>query len=159
MQKLNFRSDLPKVTVSLLPEVLKHFESNVQTGNSTESGGQLFGTFASPHNVLVSLATGPQKKYHRFRNFLRLDLETDQKEINQFFKQGFHYLGDWHTHPVSNPTPSVRDRNTSKSRFAKSEHELTAMLMVIVGTTITSENLWVGLQNKTTLVELSGVRI
>ncbi len=84
-----------------------------------------------------------------------MNQRADQREINAEFEKGLHYLGDWHTHPVTIPTPSPMDYQTFQSRFRKSTHELHAMLMVIVGTNPFPGGLWVGLQNNnmsTTLV-------
>lgn len=158
MQELTFTAQGSGLVVTLTPNVLAHFEANVQRGERSEAGGQLFGTFPSPNIMKVEKATGPVSAYRRFWNKIILNQRADQREINAEFERGLHYLGDWHTHPVTIPTPSPMDYQTFQSRFRKSTHELHAMLMVIVGTNPFPGGLWVGLQNNnmsTTLVEKS----
>lgn len=147
MQELTYTVPDSSLSVTLAPDVLAHFEANTQRWGHREAGGQLFGTFPSPNIMMVEKATGPVSAYRRFLHRISLNLHVDQKEINDEFKKGLHYLGDWHTHPATNPSPSPIDYRTFQSRFRQSTHELIEMLMIIVGTNSFPEGLWVGLQN------------
>lgn len=48
-------------------------------------------------------------------------------------RKGFHFVGDWHTHPEPVPTPSKFDKKTINEAVAKSRHNLQSFVMVIVG--------------------------
>lgn len=114
--------------------VLKHFRNHQQfASRSKEAGGQLFGTF-SENAVNVKLATGPRISDQRSRFFFSGDRKKDRKEINARYREGLHYLGDWHTHPEKKPSPSKTDLFSMSELFAKSKHELRAFVMIIVGT-------------------------
>ena len=48
--------------------------------------------------------------------------------------KGFHYVGDWHTHPDPFPVPSDRDLDSISECMKRSRHDLSAFIMIIVGT-------------------------
>lgn len=48
-------------------------------------------------------------------------------------RKGFHFVGDWHTHPEPIPTASRFDKQTISEAVAKSRHHLNGFIMVIVG--------------------------
>ena len=58
------------------------------------------------------------------------------------------YLGDWHTHPEREPSPSSWDLESMEDCFKKSRHQLKAFVMVIVGRAAFPEGLWVSLHDK-----------
>lgn len=121
--------------------VLAHFSEYRQNGeNSTEAGGQLFGKIADG-NVVVSHATGPNKRDGRSFALFVPKRSHEQGDINRLFKKGFHYIGDWHTHPQRSPRPSSLDLKSISDTFIKSRHDLDSLVLVIVGT----DGLWVSL--------------
>lgn len=112
----------------------------------TEAGGQLFGSLLGD-TVKVTLATYPHPTDTRSRTSIERTQIVEQNEINEAFKSGMHYFGDWHTHPQARPLPSGIDKNNAKHLFQKSKTELTDFLMVIVGTTLATDNLYVAIVN------------
>ena len=60
------------------------------------------------------------------------------------FDRGLHFLGTWHTHPEAVPAPSVTDKETSLDQFRRSAHSLRWMLMVVVGTRVGADGIWLG---------------
>jgi len=112
----------------------------------SESGGQLFGEFANDV-VTVTVATTPSPKDQRSRFRFTRSRTTEQAEIDHEFSNGLHYIGDWHTHPEFNPTPSQTDRSGARRLFKTSRHQLPNFLLVIVGTSANLEDLYVALVN------------
>ncbi len=104
---------------------------------SSESGGVLLGRILVPNaHVIVERVTSPNPadKRSRFR-FFRAQHPT-QMAINRAWvgSDGTqNYLGEWHTHPEDDPSPSETDlRNWDKlTRYAKFEQD--ALFFVIVG--------------------------
>jgi len=113
------------------------------TAQKPEVGGQLFGTFDGGQVAVTTATITPSPSKKRFLFFPTRARE--QKDIDERFADGLHYLGDWHTHPEMTPTPSSRDLKTMTECFRKSKHELRAFLMVIVGLAPVDAGLWVGL--------------
>lgn len=81
-----------------------------QTG-SLESGGILLGYRRGDHLHIVEATTPqPDDKRMRFR-FFRRDYNHQKVAIRQWELSGntMDYVGEWHTHPETEPTPSSLD--------------------------------------------------
>jgi len=98
-----------------------------------ESGGCLLGYFRPPH-IHITKITSPQKgdkqsrvRYHR-KDKRHLSL------INEFTHKTSTgtYIGEWHTHPEINPSPSSID--TFNWRKIQSTRRPTNTIFLIVGT-------------------------
>ena len=128
--------------------VLSFLEQYRQIGSGqAESGGQLFAKVL-PKIVIVTAATGPHRKDFRHRFSFFPNKKRLRAEIQEFFKKGLHYVGDWHTHPQTLPKPSYTDlRSVKEQRFTQSMHELEHFVLVVVGKSDSSEGIWVGLIN------------
>jgi len=71
----------------------------------------------------------------------RCGCERDASKANEFisldYEESEHtrvYVGEWHTHPEKNPSPSGTDYNSIISNFASSKICVPFLLMIIVGT-------------------------
>jgi integrative and conjugative element protein (TIGR02256 family) len=108
-----------------------------------EIGGQLFARFKEGV-IVVEIATVTSGRSRRTKFGFWPDREAERQDIARLFKDGLHYIGDWHTHPEKHPTPSSTDIHKALEIFKKSQHELNAMLMVIVGQARFPDGLFVG---------------
>lgn len=125
--------------------VLDIFESYKQKNIwEKESGGQLFCRIFS-RKIVVMEATKPDFSSRRSRFAFRPNRDREQYHINTFFKKGLHYIGDWHTHPEDLPLPSSVDLIEIRSIFMQSNHDLSAILLVVVGKKPFPNGLWSGL--------------
>lgn len=122
--------------------------------SSREAGGQLFFRPRSDHIEVVS-ATQLSGGAARGRYFFAPRRDHERAEIAQLYSQGLHYVGDWHTHPEDQPQPSAADLQKITDIFRRSEHELAAMLLVVVGRLPFPAGLWCGLVNAQTTLELA----
>lgn len=120
-----------------------------------EIGGQLFARFTS-ECLEVTVATITKGKSRRTRFGFFPDRTAERADVNSFFKQGLHYLGDWHTHPQEIPLPSLIDEREMRDIFVKSQHELAFMLLVIVGTSPMPTGLYVGAVTSGSVLPLIG---
>ncbi len=137
--------------------VLDHFVKWRQLDlKMPEAGGQLFGAVEG-QCIKVKLATGPRRSDRRGRFFFIADRLAERREISALHKSGLHYLGDWHTHPQSIPTPSGTDLSSMADLFAQSKHDLNAFLMVIVGTAGFPDGLHVSLHEASAWSKLHSV--
>jgi integrative and conjugative element protein (TIGR02256 family) len=118
---------------------------------SHESGGQLFGKIDG-WNVVVSEATGPNKKDRHSRVSFVFDVPSANREIVDRFSRGLHYLGDWHTHPETVPQPSLQDRQNA-GRVFNAANGRPFFIMVIAG----SSKTYVGLYNAKHIVRLDQI--
>ncbi|EKO3482258.1 Mov34/MPN/PAD-1 family protein [Vibrio fluvialis] len=112
-------------------EQLHHYK---QTGNKNEAGGFLFGEIRAGVVTIKTVST-PNKADKRSRFGFSWNKREANKTIQENFKNGLHYLGDWHTHPCSQPTPSLDDTQAIRSTFLDSQHQLNYFIMLILSTT------------------------
>ncbi len=135
-------------------DVLDHFQKHRQIAPSAkETGGQLFGKIESGM-IHICSATGPRIIDFRGRSFFNPSRWMERREIKSKFKQGLHYLGDWHTHPQKRPEPSTLDIKSMKECFTESCHELSFFILVIVGQVGIPGGLWVSIHNEKQWFEL-----
>jgi integrative and conjugative element protein (TIGR02256 family) len=119
-----------------------------------EAGGQLFAKFEGVDTLIVE-ATRPKILDKRSRYEFKPNRLLQQLEIYHRYRQGLHFVGDWHTHPEKNPSPSIRDINDMAECFHLSTHNLRAFVMVIMGTVPTPEGLYVALVRGKSIVHLT----
>ena len=108
--------------------------------SSPESGGILMGYRRGNHlHVAAMSSPQPGDRQHRFGFHRRA--ESHQRIARRHWnaqQQTMDYLGEWHTHPEVNPTPSSIDTGEWRKLCAS---KTVPMLFVIVGT---EHAMWVG---------------
>jgi integrative and conjugative element protein (TIGR02256 family) len=134
-------------TIIITDPVLRHFLRHRQKlPFQKEAGGQLFARCAGDE-VQVVEATGPRETDRRGRNFYYPDRGREREEITVRYQSGLHYVGDWHTHPTRYPSPSDVDVRNIGEIVSRSEHQLNAFVLVIVGTAKLPEGLYVSVND------------
>ncbi len=142
-------------TLVLTDAVIEHLLRHRQAGvGSREAGGQLFARFDGD-TIQIERATGPRPSDRRSLMAFVPNRLAERREIKRLFKEGLHYVGDWHTHPEPRPSPSQTDIESFQEMFRKSRHKLASFVMVIVGTATAPEGLFVGLCGKEGLQKLN----
>lgn len=135
-------------------EVLELFEQHKQLSQtSLEAGGQLFARF-NEKEVVISKATGPRNGDKRGRFLFWPNRKREQNEIKELFGKGYHYVGDWHTHPENIPMPSRIDLESINECYNQSHHDLKYFILVIVGTDKFPDGIHVSLNCKDAHVKL-----
>lgn len=142
---ISYPIDCSGQTIILSDPVLAHFDHHRQLqANSREAGGQLFARFDGKV-VRVERATGPRPSDRRSPTSFVPDRKAERREIRKNFRAGLHYVGDWHTHLEPRPSPSQTDIDSFRDMYRKSSHRLASFLMVIVGTSLEMDGLYVAL--------------
>jgi integrative and conjugative element protein (TIGR02256 family) len=111
-----------------------------------EAGGVLLGRYILDClDVVVDRITVPMREDSRGRfRFLRSAL-SHQQVIFQAWRRSqgtCNYLGEWHTHPEPNPSPSAIDLRTWQRKLSKDRYDSDVLYFVIVGTK--QINVWQG---------------
>lgn len=107
----------------------------------SEAGGILLGFRRNSH-LHITIATLPQQSDRRQRySFKRSPLHHQQVALRQWraSQMTMDYLGEWHTHPESNPSPSSLDISEWK-KIGK--ERASPMVFAILGW---SGAIWLGL--------------
>lgn len=127
--------------------ILAHFRRNQQSRFwHREAGGQLFAQIADGLISVVE-ATGPRSTDKRSRTNYVPDRWAEQREIDERFPWGLHFIGDWHTHPEDRPQPSPIDINSTGDGVRRSRHSLHGFVLVIVGRNDFPDGLFVAIHD------------
>lgn len=158
MDAVRYKVEGSDQTLLFLPEVVDHFRSHQQAcPTDPEAGGQLFATFCGDE-VRVERATGPKPTDKRSRFGFVPNRRAERREIRRMFRDGLHYVGDWHTHPQDVPSPSHVDLTNIHDTFRKSRHGLAGFLLVIAGNAGLPGCLFVGVSDGQYMCRLQLVR-
>ena len=148
--------DLGASEQSLILEtsVVEHLEAHRQLApQHPEAGGQLFAMF-SGNDIVIKEATGPRRTDHRSRTSYRPNRTAEQREIVERHHRGLHYVGDWHTHPSAQPTPSDLDYRSIQETVRASAHQLNGFVLIVVGTKRAPEGLHVSVNTTSQAIQL-----
>jgi len=129
---------------SSMIETLFHYQQLNE--ESMESGGVLLGRFIKDSkNIVVDKITTPMHGDKQTRySFKRLS-PLHQKIITQEWNNSngtCNYLGEWHTHPESDPIPSGLDLKDWKRKLKKDVFSGRYLYFIIAG--INSIEIWEG---------------
>lgn len=123
--------------------VLARFDKHRQTRIwHREAGGLLFSRLALP-TIDVCEITGPRRSDRRSRYSYWPDERAEQREIDEMFGLGLHFVGCWHTHPEDVASPSNVDTRNISDCVRRSDHALNGFVMVIVGRSALPDSLFV----------------
>jgi integrative and conjugative element protein (TIGR02256 family) len=127
---------------------------HIQNKNQNESGGIILGWVSNENdnNVYVtklSLPTNYDKSarctFERDKHIAKII--TDYEFYNSNGK--LIYLGEWHTHPEANPSPSFADTKMIKQQYKDNKINVDFLILFIQGT----KNLYAGLYNGNHIID------
>lgn len=126
-----------QIEVIFTKRVMKIMESYRQVkADQHESGGILLGRIFS-NRIVVEHVSEPSQADRSGRYFFERNVRIAQQIVDIKWKESggeIIYLGEWHTHPESFPTPSITDKRLISNMLRDSKMEIDFLLMVIVGT-------------------------
>lgn len=113
-----------------------HIEREALKRRLCETGGALFG-WEGEERLVVACASGPgSRAKHRLRRFEphRATTATAMRAVEAASEKRYSYLGSWHTHPLSGPSPSALDAETAGELAAQPDLLLPRPLLLILST-------------------------
>lgn len=132
-------------------EVIQIFKSYIQNERKKpEAGGILFGQVLE-NKIYILKASIPTKFDKANRTSFERSREVAQILVNYEFynsNRRIIYLGEWHTHPENNPSPSFQDRKMIKEQINLGKPNEEYLLLIIQGIT----HLYIGIYNDNELV-------
>lgn len=135
-------------TLIFIPDsVLELFERYKQFGvTNNESGGILLGQI-SEKGIYILRASTPNKFDKSSRHSFECNKDAAQVIINYEFQNSDKktiYIGEWHTHPEKNPTPSGIDKSMIIGQFKKNKLNEPFLILMIQGLSELYIALWDG---------------
>lgn len=157
----SFKAMIPDSHQALVieKEVLDVFASARQLARNDKETGGLLLALISKEEVRIIEATKAEKRASISRVLFKPSLSRKRKIVKEAFEAGKHFVGEWHTHPERNPTPSNLDINSMKDSFSRSCHELNRFLMVIVGNREDKLSLSITLHSEDRVDSLGGLEV
>ncbi|UKA56657.1 Mov34/MPN/PAD-1 family protein (plasmid) [Arthrobacter sp. FW305-BF8] len=126
--------------VRIIPKALMMIgEEAIRSRDGLETGGILLGT-DDGQEIVIRHAGGPGPKARReFHRFLR-DLSHAQQLAELAWREDqSQWIGEWHTHPSGDVTPSNYDLEAYAQHLHDPELGFKRFLTIIVGITRTDE--------------------
>jgi integrative and conjugative element protein (TIGR02256 family) len=150
--------DIPGYQIELDERVLKVIDCFRQTRPQMhEAGGILLGEIYGT-TIHITKASTPNSFDRSSRFHFERDRAAAQVIVDfEFLNSDGHviYLGEWHTHPEDDPTPSGRDRQMIRSQLELGKLNEAFILMLIHGRKTT----YLGYQTKTNLVRANEIKL
>lgn len=132
-QGLCFRLPGAAWSIEIPPDSLAVLKKHVQRGwMKREVVGQLYARDLVAEVIVVDAVTKLPAQWSEFTG-VGFDLRDAEAERQRYFKQGFHCLGFWHTHPEPIPQPSGTDLQMAADHANASKSLFTGLLFLIVG--------------------------
>ena len=134
--------------------VLENFNKYEQYSGRKESGGILLGKVYSSYVSIERIST-PSLCDRVGRYFFVRSKIPAQRTINRLWSNSNGstiYLGEWHTHPETNPRPSPQDRAMISNCLQSTKMEIDFLFLVIIGC---SRTYWTGVQTEKGLLKLT----
>jgi len=142
-----------KYNINLSENVLYILNKYIQNKNQNESGGIILGWISNENDndiyvTKLSLPTNFDKssRYVFERDKHIAKIITDHEFYNSNGK--IVYLGEWHTHPDSNPSSSSVDIKMIKQQYKNNNISVDFLILLIQGV----ENLYIGLYDGNQLI-------
>ena len=111
-----------------------------------EAGGVILGRFIKgSNNIVIDVNTEPMKGDIRTRTRFKRGKKKHQKIINEIWEESegtCNYIGEWHTHPEENPSPSTTDIKSWTKILRNDIFSSKYLYFIIIGTK--SIGIWEG---------------
>lgn len=122
------------ISIFFMDEAIETIQPYMQTPGESkpEAGGLLFCRDIASSTIVISEITPPTNKDTRTRFFFKHAPNYPNRIIKKKRAEGYHYIGDWHSHPEKSPRPSHQDRRSILKLFNESTHELNYMCHLIL---------------------------
>lgn len=129
--ELTFKDNFGSLLVIMPSVVSRLLEYRQLDCSSNEAAGVLIGERRGSHMVIHEISE-PGKGDIRSRYFVDRRGPHHQAAVNDAFARSsgrLQYLGEWHTHPEDQPSPSPTDLGTWRRHLVAQEQ----MILVIIG--------------------------
>lgn len=134
LEASNFFSCCGFADVELQPAAMRTILTNSVKSGRNETGGILIGRYTDNGRTAVIVEATPRPRGSRFgwAWFQRSNAGLN-KILDQRWKDGLHYLGEWHFHPGGSPSPSGPDIVSMQSISSNRQYHCREPILLIIG--------------------------
>ncbi|MHB8892842.1 MAG: Mov34/MPN/PAD-1 family protein [Candidatus Limnocylindrales bacterium] len=115
-------------------DLLRRLAREADEAQPDETGGVLLG-WRNGDDAVIQQVVDAGPRAQRWPTGMRPDAEYQATKVAAAFEAtdgAVTYLGDWHSHPGTTPTPSRRDRKTLRNIATDADAQCPEPLMLIV---------------------------
>lgn len=150
---IKLQSNSYKIVIDISDKVISNMKLFLQNKPFiNESGGVLLGYKVKKQDVIIidDLSLPDKKDESSVVKFIRKSISHILKIKKASLDNSF-CIGNWHTHPVSNPYPSLTDLSTWKEELFKCKSSFGFQVYIICG--IDGFRVWLGEEKTANIVE------
>lgn len=127
--ELNLKIDLPI-------EQLKFVYRLCEESNPYETGGIIIGNYSNDGSTayISEILTFPADSIKE-KTFFKRGIKGLKKRLDMLWNDGYYYVGEWHYHPDSIPTPSSSDIKQMISFSQNKKLNCPEPILIIIGGT------------------------
>lgn len=123
----NLKIDLPIDQLSILHRLCDE-------SNPNETGGIIIGKYSDDRlTAYISEISNPPDDSVKKKTFFKRGIRGLQKRLDTLWKDSYYYLGEWHYHPDSLPTPSSSDIKQMISFSQNKKLNCPEPILIIIG--------------------------
>ncbi|MBW7992073.1 MAG: hypothetical protein FVQ84_18950 [Planctomycetes bacterium] len=129
-------SEDSKYGLRIPSQVLQKMLNLLLENKGTETGGIMVGYYNRRYDcAIVTDFSGPPSDSKRSKNFFHRGINGLQHWINKLWQLQHrrYYLGEWHFHPFSNPSPSSIDIKQLKANAEEKSYSCPEPILFIIG--------------------------
>lgn len=121
-------------SVLIRDEVIARVLDLTTASRRHETGGILIGRYEDDGRLaVIEIATDrPRGSIFSAFTFGRGSKDLARR-LEEEWRLGRHYLGEWHSHPGGSPEPSNRDRDTMMGIAGNAKYDCSAPVLLIMG--------------------------
>lgn len=123
-----------------------------------ERGGIILGRLFPENSKIIVTDIIESKQGQSQRMGFKMNINEVQEIMHKIWEESggkVTYLGDWHTHPENNPSPSLIDHATFRMNYFGSKIDQNLLLYIIVGTNnILNRGIWLAACNGYNLYQI-----
>lgn len=141
-----------KYTIHISDEVLLTLGKYKQKKHQNESGGIILGHVHENNIIYISKVSEPNASDKASQHGFERDKQSAQIIVDSEFHESegkVIYLGEWHTHPESNPSPSLIDVKMIKRQYRNNKINDSFLILIIQGT----ENLYISVYDGKQIID------
>ncbi len=121
-------------TVKFSTEAVAAMVAATRKRPDRETGGILIGRYSSDLTVAwVEAITDEPWDSRAGRTWFVRGTAGLKKLLKNFWRDGRHYIGEWHSHPNYNPDPSFPDLSAIQAIARKSDFVCRRPILVVIG--------------------------
>lgn len=131
---MRFANAKNEIALDLPDDVARYMRREASKAKSTETGGILIGHYSADLSLAIVDRATPAPGDSRSGStwFMRGTARLD-KVLERVWKDGLHYLGEWHYHPDGHPEASPSDRAQMHNIAADPKMQCATPVLLILG--------------------------